>query len=158
MDVTVLHKGTVRNGIIVYDYPKLYSGKLKSLEGKRVDVSLELEHEPVTKYQWAYYFGGIIKGTCMKSTAFAGWTYDEIHQAIVAHLRTNTKVVVFPDGSENILRYVDDLKQYSVGQMAVYIEDVLNFLAEKDIHPLPPDHYKYGVNLQIKNKNDGNTI
>lgn len=154
MDVTVLHKGTVKNGKIIYDFPKLYNAKLALLEGKRIDSWLEIEHEPVTKYQWAYYYGGIIKGTCMKSTAFAGWTYDEIHQAIVAHLRTNTKVVVFPDGSESVMNYVDDLRQYSKGQMAIYIDDVLNFLAEREIYPLPPDHYKYGINLQIKKYTD----
>lgn len=155
MDVQVVHKGTIINGRKVYDYPKVYQSKLDSLEGKRFEEILEIEHEKVTGSQWGYYYGGIIRGTCMKSEAFSGWTHEEIHEAILKHLRTNNKVVVLPDQSEIVMQYTDDLKQYSKNEMAKYIEDVLNFLGELDIHPLPPDYYKYGVNLQIKKKTDG---
>jgi len=150
MDVKVIHKGTIKNGIKCYDYPKVYQANLDSLEGKRFEETLELEHEKVTSLQWGYYYGGIIKGTCMKTETFRGWPYKDIEEAIRKHLRTTDKVVVFPDGSQNVMQYTDDLRQYSKDEMVIYIEDVLNFLAEKDIHPLPPDYYKYGVNVQIK--------
>jgi hypothetical protein len=150
MDVSVKHKGVVRNGKPIFDMPQLFQSKVDSLEGKRFDLLMEPEHEKVTVSQWAYYYGGIIKGTCMKTEAFAGWTDKEINQAILNHLRTSIKIVLFKDGSESTMSYVDDLKQYSKTEMVLYIEDVLNFLAEKEIYPLPPDNYKYGVNLQIK--------
>lgn len=156
MDVQIKHKGILNNGKLIHDFPKVYKAKIDSLEGCRFELILEREHEKVTPSQWAYYYGGIIRGTCMKSETFSGWTFKEIHEAILKHLRTNTKVVIFPDGSETLMEYTDDLKQYSKLEKSKYIEDVLNFLAEKDIHPLPPDYYKYGINLQIKKQIDEN--
>lgn len=157
MDVQIKHKGTIINGKKVYDFPKVHQARLDSLEGKRFEETLEAEHEKVTKYQWGYYFGGIIKGTCMNSEIFNGWTFNEIKKGLLTSLRTTDKVVIFPNGNEKIMKYTDDLKQYSKSEMVKYIDDVLNFLAELEIHPLPPDYYKYGVNMQIKKQIDGKT-
>lgn len=152
MDVQIIHKGIITNGQLIFDYPLVYTEKLKQLEGKRFDLSLEIEHEKVTTSQWGYYYGGIIRGTCMQTTTFETWTAEEIHEALLATLRTNKKVVIYPNGTEKIMEYTDDLKQYNKSQMAAYIDAVMNFLAEMDIHPLPPDYYKYGVNIQRKQK------
>jgi hypothetical protein len=149
MDVKVIHKGTIKNGIKCYDYPKVYQANLDSLEGKRFEETLEAEHEKVTNDQWAYLYGGIIRGTCMKSDIFSKWTFEEIKENLVKHLRTGIKIVI-KDGKSYPEKYEDDLKQYSIQEMSIYIEDVLNFLAELDIHPLPSDYYKYGVNVQFK--------
>ena len=149
MEVQIIHKGTIQNGKKIYDFPNVYQAKLDQLEGKRFEETLELEHEKVTKDQWAYLYGGIIRGTCMKSEMFSKWTFDEIRESLVEHLRTGIKIVI-KDGKSFPEKYEDDLKQYSVQEMSSYIEDVLNFLGELDIHPLPPDYYKYGVNLQFK--------
>ncbi len=151
MEVQIIHKGTITNGKRIYDYPKVHQSQMNALEGKRFEEILEPEHEKVTKDQWAYLYGGIIRGTCMKSEVFSKWTFEEIKESFVKHLRTGIKIVI-KNGKPFPEKYEDDLKQYSKQQMSIYIEDVLNFLGELEIYPLPSDYYKYGINLQIKKK------
>jgi hypothetical protein len=134
-------KGTVTNGERVYDRPEIKKMILDELEGKRFEEIVKKEHIEKTDKQRAYYFGGIIAGTCMRSLMFDGWTKDEIDIHFRKLLRAY-KAVRTINSRITIEDRHDSIADYNVDEMSLFLEDVLNYLARFEIYPLPSDEYE----------------
>ena len=133
-------RGTVENGKRMYDHPELKTAILQELEGKRFEEIIKKEHAEKTINQLGYYFGGIIAGTCMKMNIFGGWTKSEID----IHLRTilrSYKAVRIVKGKATIEDRYDDIGEYSIDDMSLFLEDVISYLATENIFPLAPEDY-----------------
>lgn len=152
MSIQVYHTGIVRNGKPYFDLFKLYNAELLQLEGKRFQMTIQKEHVPKTQAQRGYYFGGIIRKSCMSTESFGGWEFDEIDNYLRRSVRTRKKVVVNKEGEERTVDFVDaDIEHYTKDEMAQYINDVLDYLAlYHEIHPLEASKYKYGKYIQYK--------
>jgi len=141
-----IHHGIVRNNELIHDRPEMWKQQLHSLEGHRIEQTIEKENESVTISQRGYYFGGIIRTACMNTNKFAGWLESEIHQFFLQTLRSYSKTIVdkITDGLEKETTYhiIEDFSSYSRSEMKGYIEDVLNWLALEEIFPEPPENYK----------------
>lgn len=146
--IQVIHTGIVENNRLKFDRIKLFDAEVAKLEGQRFELTLAKEYARPTRSQFAYYFGGIIKGTCMKTTLFEGWTYREIDDHIRTELRNHHKILVLPTGKEKVSVATDDIENYTKEEMTLFIDDVLNYLATLEIFPLGPDQYKYDKMLQ----------
>ncbi len=133
-------RGDVKNEKPIYDHPDIYEMIMKELEGKRFEVIFKKEHIDVTANQWAYYFGGIIGGTCMRCAMFEGWTKDEIDLHFRKTLRSYT-ISRLINGKMTYEQGYDDIGRYSLDEMVLFIEDVLNYLATFEIIPLSPQDY-----------------
>jgi hypothetical protein len=133
-------RGYVHNGKRVYDHPDIQKMVLDELEGKRFEELIKKEHVSKSSKQLGYYFGGIIAATCMKAEKFGGWTRDEIDDFLREILRPY-KVVRSVNGKMTVEDKTDSLADYSVEEMSLFLEDVLNFLATEDIHPLSSEDY-----------------
>lgn len=136
-DPVVKHNGTVVNGIIEWDYPKVRYQNLVEFEGMRIEETITLQDRKATKSMFGYYFGGLISATLMKQEMFKGLTKEEIHQELMKELRPYQKEV-----NGVLMDFVDDIKTYKVEQMKLYIDDLLNWLGMHDIQPLSIDQYK----------------
>lgn len=147
--VEYIHKGFMENGKATFDRPEMFQEKVKQLEGKRFEMMLEPEYEPISKSQRAYYFGGIIKAELMNSNAFAGLSEREIHQILLKQLRSYHRTIKTNSGDEISVEFVDDFARFSKEEMATYVDEVINFLAmEFSITVKTPDEYK--VNQYLK--------
>jgi hypothetical protein len=134
-------KGIVTNGERVYDRPEMKKMVLDELEGKRFEEIIKKEHIAKTDQQLAYYFGGIISGTCMRNEMFGGWSKDDVDH----HLRSVVcayKEIRIVNGKPTITERVDSLSEYNVDQMVLFLEGVLQYLSTMDIVPLPPNEYE----------------
>lgn len=139
-EVKIKLKGIVTNGKRVYDRPEIKQAILAELEGKRFEEIIQKEHVDKTGKQLAYYFGGIIAGTLMKMEMFKGQTKTEIDLDLKRLLRPYQKV--FKENGKLIIKEMyDDIAEYNIDEMSLFLEDVLNFLASHDIHPLSPEEY-----------------
>lgn len=142
----IIHCGNVRNGKLFFDLPKLWQHNVDKLDGKRFEIIIDKEWERPSKSQYGYYYAGIIRATCMKTTLFEGYSEDEIHETLLHLVRSQKKILVKKDGSEEITIVKANFRRYSRDEMATYINDVLNWLATEDIHPLAPERYAYDIN------------
>lgn len=140
----ILFKGKIENGKVLFDYPTLFESRKSMLEGNRFQMTFDAEEKPKTPSQLGYYFGGIIEATCMQSTAFEGWTKDEIHEYLVKRLRSYPKELHYPDGHKEIENCTEEVRDYKMDEWAKYIDDVIRYLTmHHQITPLSPEDYKY---------------
>ncbi len=139
-EVKIKLKGTVTNGKRIYDRPEIKKMLLDELEGKRFEEIIQKEHIDKTGQQLAYYFGGIIAGTCMRCESFGGYTKNEIDHHFRTVLRPY-KASRLVNGRMTVEDRVDDIGAYSIDEMSLFLEDVLNLLASYGINPLPSDQY-----------------
>ena len=141
----VIHKGLIRNGRFVWDRPEVVTKAMEALEGKRIKASFEEEDNDISRSQFGYYFGGIIRNTCLRSEIFKGWSVEEIDN----HFRTkflslqNMKEMKLPDGRIRLVRIISHMsfEDISKDEMTEFIEKVIEELNSHDIHPLSPDEY-----------------
>ena len=137
-DPDIIFRGEVRNGKKIHDRPELYQMQLNDLEGKRFEEVIRPEHVPPSPNQRAYYRAGIIRMACMKSNFFAGYTEEEIHQELMRTLRAYIKNINDTDHE-----FTQEYSAFSKEQHALYIDDVLNWLAMHEIYPEPPENFKF---------------
>jgi hypothetical protein len=140
--------GTVVNGVRMYYRSQLHNSRLKQLEGKVFEETLEIKYEEKTDDQRGYYFGGIIRATCMETEAFEGWTFDEIRNELEGRYLSyaTTKTIKKLDGQEitTEVKGRDSIADLSKKKMSEFINNVLNFLATLEIYPLSPEEYLTG--------------
>ena len=146
IDIVVKHKGTIINQRRIYDYPALIKSQIQQLEGRRFVEVIEEEPETKTIPQLAFYHGGIIAGTCMKATLFEGWIEGEIdfffRRTFLSYEKT------FYDGQvSKTISVVQRLSGVSKEQMVLFLDNVIEWLAQRGIKVLNPDQYKYGKYL-----------
>lgn len=154
-EVQIYHNGIVRNGRIVYDRPLFYTSELARLEGKNVRVIIEEQKERKTVPQLAFYFGGIIRKTCMGSTLFEGWMEEEIDQFFRKRFLSYIKTIHFSDNTVTPVQVINELRDLTKEEMTLFINHVIQFLAENGIEVLEPEMYKYNKYLQEHNLNIG---
>lgn len=152
MKAQLLFIGEVNaNCQINYTRPSLYYSKLNSLIGKKITVLID-EYKEIkpTHRQWAYYYHAIIHNECMSSNAFASMKDNEIDHWFRKVLRTKTRVYFNPlKQREETELYIEDIKEYSPDEFAMYILEVIYLLnSEFDIFPKSTEEYK--MNLQIR--------
>ena len=137
------HYFKVINGVFVWEEPDVFDYVKKSMEGKRGYALIdEVENDP-TPNQYAYYFGGIIRKECMNSESFAGWTEMEIHDFLLREVEGSVKIVKTSEGNKAFIGS-PDFASFKKRKLALYVSKVIAYLqTELDIHPKPPEHYKY---------------
>lgn len=137
-DTETVFKGKITNNrLFVADRQKMYDSHLQGLSGERVEIIIRKEKRKATTNQFKFYFGGIIKGTCMKSTLFAGWSAESIdHYFRYRYAFTMKK----SNGKEQ--RETHDLALYSTDDMIKFIDQVIAELAQNGIEVLSPEEYQ----------------
>jgi len=142
------HFFKVKNGKIIWEKPDLLKEKISMLEGKEgYAIITELEEE-ITRNQYAYYFGAIIKAECMNSEAFIGMTAKEIHQHLFQELKSYVRgVTIKRKGKEPIETFkpfVEDFNSYGRKKMAQYIDELIpHLLNNYGIEVKDSVYYKY---------------
>jgi len=143
-NVPIILRGKVVKGVRHYNNPRLVELQLEKLEGKEFEEVLQKKREGISGDQYAYYFGGIIAGTCMKAEIFAGWTKDEIDQYFCTELLSLSKVRVVGGKVKQIVN-VQQKSDLSMAEFAEFVDNVIKLLAmEHQIAVLPPEDYKLG--------------
>lgn len=147
----IILTGTVRHGQRYYHKPMLVQKIIDDLEGQEFEEIIKKKEKGKTHLQLAYYYGGIIKKTCMQSTLFEGWTEKEIDAFFKDEFLTYyaTKSV---DGVEKDFPVVEGLSKLTTQEMGQYTERVIQWLAEHDIIVLTPDEYRLNK-YEIKSTN-----
>lgn len=154
-DIEYQFLNLIKNGRICPDYPLAWKAYLLQHEGQKVYMSITPERfVPKSKEQLAYYMGGIIRGTLMRTTKFEGYSHPEIDKVIRRAVREETAVLIDKKGNEETFKFTNaEIEKYDIKEMSNFINDVLDWLAIKfDIHPLPPEYYKQGKYLIDKRK------
>lgn len=154
-EVQVYHYGTVKGGRIIYDRPLFFESELIRLEGKVVKVVVEERKEKKTVPQLAFYFGGIVRKTCMSSTLFEGWMEEEIDQFFRRRFLSYIKTIHLSDSTITPVQVINELRDLTKEEMTVFVNHVIQFLAENGIEVLEPEMYKYNKYLQEQNLNVG---
>lgn len=139
----IILTGIVKNGRRIYNKPELLQRVLNDLDGRDFEEYITERPEGKTPSQRAYYFGGIIKKTCMESEPFRGWSFDEIdhffRQKFISYKTTKSI-----EGIEITFNVVDDISSLSKKKMSEFIDRVIQFLDEHEIKVLSPGEYYYG--------------
>lgn len=140
--MNILYKGTIKNRIFLPDRPNLYNSILDQYEGKRVSYHITEIIPDKTPGQLGYYYAGIIRTSCMNSSAFAGWEEKRIDTFLRLHV----------GGTYNKLGFLVpfDISESNEQEMSNYIQQVIIYLSsEHHIEILSPDEYKYGKSWKI---------
>lgn len=154
-EVQIYHLGTVKNGRVVYDRPVFLQSELDKLEGRQIRIYFEEIKEKKSIPQLAFYFGGIIRKTCMGSTLFEGWMEGEIDQFFRTRFLSYIKTIRSSDGTVTFTTVQNELRDLTKDEMTLFINHVIQFLAENGIEVLEPEMYKYNKYLQEQNLNIG---
>ena len=142
----IKHKGKIINGRRIYDYPDLIKNQMVILEGKRFIEVIEQEPRSKTVPQLAFYYGGVIAGTCMEATLFEGWLETDLDFFFRSLFLSYNKT--FYDGLiSKTITVTENLSNVSKQQMALFLDNVIRWLAERKVKVLDPDQYKYGKYL-----------
>ena len=148
--VGYIHRGYILDGHIYYDRPEMYVKELQGLEGFRFQMTIEKEHESISKNQRGYYFGGIIRAELMNSNIFSGFTEKEIHQMLLEQLRSYNKTIINKDKTETSCEFVEDFASYGKEEMTKYIDDVINYVTvEFNIPIKSSDEYKLNQYVKV---------
>lgn len=143
MESTINFYGTVVNGEMMHYRPILLKQHLHTMEGKEFRLTVTERETDNTKDQHGFYRYGIIRVTCMQTELFAGWRQDEIHDFFSDRfLTTETSKEI--GGKMVVFRKKRSTSNLSKKQMAEFIQNVISFLADHGIHPLPPEEYHHG--------------
>ena len=142
------HWFNCKDGKLYWDRPDLLLAKIHMLESRRGYAIITFAKEPITPNQYAFYFGGIIRGECMNSNCFQNVTEKEIHKILFSELRTYTKEIIIQkkDGEidHKMESFVEDFDSYSKDQMTKYIEELIPYLElEYGIHVKTKEEYQY---------------
>lgn len=138
------HYFKVEKGVFSFENKEMFEYKRLNLEGKRGYAIIEEVEEEISVDQYGYYFGGIIRGECMRSNTFAGLSDRQIHSILFSDIRSFTKGILMPDGTTRLVTVMEDFHSYKKRDMSKYIEEVIPHLQTVyDIHPKPSSHYKY---------------
>ena len=138
------HFFEIKNGVFIWEDPDMLEYKRKNLEGKRGFATIQEVIPGPSPNQYAYYFGGIIRSECLSSNTFAGWTEYEVHEVLLAELRSHTKVVEMADGKTIVKTVTDDFSKYDKEDMRLYIEELIpHLLNNYGIVVKPSEYYKY---------------
>jgi hypothetical protein len=143
MEVQIVFKGTITSrGVFVPERPLLYKARIDELKQKKVALTLEPDIPPKTTAQLAYFYGGIIRNSCVGSFDFDGWSADEIEKYIIASV-CSYKKTMWANGQEIVVHMIDEIRKYNKVQMSKFIEDVIRFLAvNHGIEVLPSEEMK----------------
>lgn len=129
--------GKKLNGKFIADKPKMYQSHIDSFEDKsELEIIVRPKRRKATTKQFGFYFGGIIKGTCMKATLFEGWKAKEIDDFFRSEFAWHYEKV---NGSEKKVN--DDIALYTTEEMKKFVDDVIQYLAESGIEVLDPSEY-----------------
>lgn len=134
------HRWVIKNGVRHYMKPVLLQQRLLQLEGKSGYDVIEEAFDPNTRDQYGYYFGGIIRATCMQTEQFSAMEEDEIDAFFRDKFLTYQKAVTFKGQPVIVTRRID-IKELGKRKMAEYITKVIAYLATEEniIVPEPSD-------------------
>lgn len=142
-DPELWHPGKVLYGKFLSNNIRLWEMELKQLEGKEVEMLIREKKERKSSSQLALYFGVIIKKYCMPDEQFGGWDEWDIDQYFRWELTKHNKTV-----KDQTFLAVDDIRTYTKEQMTIFIEGVLNILAEMNIYIDDPEQFKLNKYLK----------
>lgn len=141
------HLGNAKDGVAYLDDVELYVENIKSLEGQRIQVTIEAYSEPKTQGQLGYFFGGILP-TAMQDECFGGWTKQEIREHLESKFLQKTYMKTI-NGEEVCIFTTETVGDLNKEQLNEFIGDCLWYLAGLGIEVKDPSQYrldKYRVN------------
>ena len=149
MDPIIKHIGIAKNGKFSPYKPLLMEKNLHKLDGKIIYITIQEQHPDKTLDQLGFYFGGIIRATCMETELFQGWLEKEIDSFFqstflsrITYKEINGVLVEFP--------VIDRISSLSKKRLSEYIESVIQWLAGRDIYVLDPQEYLVGKYKTVK--------
>jgi hypothetical protein len=113
------YKAVVSGFKVYWDDPLSVRSAISQFEGKAIRVIFFEDQEDVTKDQWAFYYGVVLK-ECLNLNEFGGYTKKEVHQVLFKELRGYKK---------GKIEFVEDFDSYGKKDMAKYIEELIPKLA-----------------------------
>ena len=140
----LIHKAIVQRGQLLFKRPKLIKKLFDGLEGKDVNVTIEEHIRSKSLSQLGFFYGGIIRKSCMKANIFAGWEFDEIVDFFCRkYLSYKKEIIIIQDGIEHrsIENVTQRLSKLDVEEMTIFIEKVIMFCSRVEIEILDPSEY-----------------
>jgi hypothetical protein len=124
--MTPIFQGTITAGKLIFDSPVDVLAHLQSLEGKRVEVTVERQKRKRTNQQNRWYWGVVLQ----LISEHTGEDPENLHEALKAHFAPKHVVgnIVVPSAS----RYLDTM------DFSTYCEKVRRWAAE-ELHISIPD-------------------
>lgn len=148
-DPEIIFSGRVINLKFIPEKPAWWNTNIESLEGKDVEVTIGEKKRKKSLPQLAFYFGGIIRTACMRSSVFAGWEFRAIDDHLRDLFASYPMTMVTKDGKISVTIVRDDIATYKIDQMNFFIERVLQYLLdEHDIEV--PDPLDFKLNKYLK--------
>lgn len=141
MKLSVKHYGKIENGKKIYYNIPLYKQQLQALEGMEFVEIIEEKPKKASVDQHNFYRGGIL-GTCIQTEYFSHFANeDAIHEDFFAPMFLSYTVQVTTPKESKIVTKVRSTADLSKKEYSEFIDKVLNFCGENDIHVLPPEQY-----------------
>jgi len=141
MKLHIRHYGRVVKGKKVYYNPELYKKQMESLEGKEFEEVIKEKHKKPSLDQHAYYRGGIL-GTCIKYPYFEHFdNEDQIHDDFFAPMFLSYSVQVVTPNESYIVKKVRSTADLSKKEYAEFIDRVLTWCGQNEIHILTEEEY-----------------
>ena len=136
------------NGKLYWERPDFLRAKIHMLDGKKGYAIITYAEDPITPNQYAFYYGGIIRGECMHSNCFQNVGEKEIHDILFGELRSYTKEVIITkkDGTieHKMAKFTEDFGNYGKKKMSEYLEELIPYLQDEyGIIVKDPKEYKY---------------
>jgi hypothetical protein len=133
--------GVPKNGIFVPFQPQLYKDILLKNDGRKIDLLIKDHEEPKSKQQLGFFFKVIIRDVCMQTELFGGWDKDEIYEFFCSEFLAKTKTLKLKSGKEKILQLNATLSACNKLETAIFIDNVIRFLANEGIEVPDPINY-----------------
>jgi len=153
MNVQIRHFGRVLpNGNISFYNVELWQEQRESLAGKEFELTIKERHKRPSVSQFGYYWGGILK-TCLQHESFSHYTtVEELHKEVMAPMFLSYQIRIVVGKKKWDKTMVKSLTELNKRETSVFIDNVLNFVAQEGVIVLPPEQYtdKYYREITIK--------
>jgi hypothetical protein len=134
MEAIYIHRGKVLDdGKLLFDNIEMWRRERLLLVDKRFELRLKEEENKKSEEQLGFLFKGIIRGECLHSEIFAGWTEKEILAHFENELSVYLKAIKNLDGTEIKKEYILTVKSMGKRQCARFIERVIIYCAQLGI-------------------------
>lgn len=134
METLFVHRGIIRDDLVpVFDEPEFWRNNRIQMRGKRFELILREEFAKKTKGQLGFLFKAVIRGECVNSEYFFGWSEKKILEHLEGELSTYLFSYFDINGVERKKEVILTLHSMNKKQTTIFIEKVLVYLSELGI-------------------------
>ena len=123
--------GVIKDGKLLLDNRAIFDVWLTTLEGNKIELSIQREKENITQSQWAYLFACVFSPISQET----GFSIEETDGVCKKMFLTRNK------GTKK--EYVKDKSKLSKAELAKFIDDCIHLAAGLGIVVLPARKFPY---------------